>query len=78
MQIKTGINVDVKTYPENDLKMKNAYKQVLNNIKGFGCTIIAVPDHLHYKIAKDCLEAGLHTLVVKPLTPTHEEESRSC
>ena len=73
LQIKTGINVDVKTYPENDLKNENAYKQVLNNIKGFGCAIIAVPDHLHYKIAKDCLEAGLHTLVVKPLTPTHEE-----
>ena len=73
LEIKTGINVDVKTYPENDLKNENAYKQVLNNIKGFGCAIIAVPDHLHYQITKDCLEAGIHTLVVKPLTPTYAE-----
>ena len=73
LEIKTGINVDVKTYPENDSKNENAYKEVLSNIKGLACAIIAVPDHLHYQIAKDCLEAGLHTLVVKPLTPTHAE-----
>lgn len=73
LEIKTGIKVDVKTYPENDSKNENAYKQVLNNSKRLACAIIAVPDHLHYQIAKDCLEAGLHTLVVKPLTPTHAE-----
>ena len=37
------------------------------------CAIIAVPDHLHYEVAKDCLDAGLHVLLVKPLTPTYEE-----
>ena len=73
LAIKTGIKVNVKTYPENDSKNENAYKQVLNNSKRLACAIIAVPDHLHYQIAKDCLEAGLHTLVVKPLTPTHAE-----
>jgi len=73
LEIKTGIKVDVKTYPDNDSKNDNAYKQVLKNIKGHACAIIAVPDHLHYQIAKDCLEAGLHTLIVKPLTPTHTE-----
>tara|TARA_B100000212_G_C27352815_1_gene524457 strand:+ start:172 stop:1347 length:1176 start_codon:yes stop_codon:yes gene_type:complete len=70
---KTGIKVDVKTYPENDLKNHEAYKEVLKNSKNPGCAIIAVPDHLHHKIAKDCLENGLHTLLVKPLTPTAEE-----
>lgn len=70
---KTGIKVDVKTYPENDLKNHDAYKEVLKNSKNPGCAIIAVPDHLHHKIAKDCLENGLHTLLVKPLTPTAEE-----
>lgn len=73
LEKKTGIKVDVKTYPENDSKNENAYKQVLNKSKRLACAIIAVPDHLHYQIAKDCLEAGLHTLVVKPLTPTHAE-----
>jgi predicted dehydrogenase len=28
--------------------------------------IVAVPDHLHYPIVRELLEAGLHTLVVKP------------
>tara|TARA_Y100000768_G_scaffold339592_1_gene282913 strand:- start:1395 stop:2576 length:1182 start_codon:yes stop_codon:yes gene_type:complete len=73
LEIKTGIKVDVKAYPENDSKDKNAYKQVLNNCKKPACAIIAVPDHLHHQITKDCLDAGLHALVVKPLTPTSEE-----
>ena len=37
------------------------------------CAIVAVPDHLHYEVASACLEKGLHTLVVKPLTPTVKE-----
>ena len=28
---------------------------------------------LHYKIAKDCIEAGVHTLIAKPFTPTYLE-----
>ena len=32
-----------------------------------------MPDHLHYEVAKDCLDAGLHVLLVKPFTPTYEE-----
>ena len=73
LEIKTGIKVDVKAYPENDEKNNNAYKQLLNSCKKPACAIIAVPDHLHHQIAKDCLEAGIHTLVVKPLTPTYAE-----
>ena len=73
LKTKTGINVDVKAYPKNDLNNSDAYKAVLNNSKNPGCAIIAVPDHLHHRVAKDCLEAGFHTLLVKPLTPTYEE-----
>lgn len=73
LEIKTGVKVNVKTHPDNGSKNENAYKQVLDNIKGLACAIVAVPDHLHFQITKDCLEAGLHTLVVKPLTPTYDE-----
>src|SRR4051812_22099730 len=41
--------------------------------KNFDACIIAVPDHLHFTYGKLCLEAGLHTLMVKPLTPTVAE-----
>lgn len=35
--------------------------------------IIATPPRSHYPIAKDCLEAGLHVILEKPLTDTHTE-----
>ena len=73
LEVKTGVKIDIKTYPENDSNNNNAYKQALNNCKKPACAIIAVPDHLHYRVAKDCLEAGLHTLIAKPFTPTHAE-----
>ena len=49
------------------------YRKLLERINKPSCAIIAVPDHLHYEVAKDCLDAGLHVLLVKPLTPTYEE-----
>ena len=73
LEVKTGVKLDISCYPENGSKKHNEYLQVLKNCKKPACAIIAVPDHLHYQTAKDCLEAGLHTLVVKPLTPTYAE-----
>lgn len=70
---KTGVNVKVKSYPQTGSRDPLAYRKVLSNIRKPACAIIAVPDHLHYQVAKDCLEAGLHTLLVKPLTPTTAE-----
>tara|TARA_B100001093_G_C26852511_1_gene1025762 strand:+ start:1177 stop:2361 length:1185 start_codon:yes stop_codon:yes gene_type:complete len=72
LEVKTGVNLDIKSYPK-DGSNNNAYKQVLNECTKPACVIIAVPDHLHFQIAKHCLEAGLHTLLVKPLTPTYAE-----
>jgi len=34
---------------------------------------IVVPTSLHHKVAKDCLNAGLHVLIEKPITKTLEE-----
>jgi D-galacturonate reductase len=73
LEIKTGVELEIKSYPESGSKNHTAYQQVLNNCNKPACAIIAVPDHLHYQIAKDCLEAGIHTLIVKPLTPTYAE-----
>ncbi|MDC0509318.1 Gfo/Idh/MocA family oxidoreductase [Gammaproteobacteria bacterium] len=73
LAVKTGVKLNIKSYPSNGVKNYTEYKEVLNNVNKPACAIIAVPDHLHHQVAKDCLEAGLHTLVVKPLTPTHAE-----
>lgn len=64
---KTSISLNLKFYPQNGSDNK-AYQNVISNLKGPACAIIAVPDHLHYNIIKYCLKAGLHTLVVKPFT----------
>ena len=58
-----------KFYPQGKGSTKS-YLDVLDKIKLPGCAIVAVPDHLHYEVTSACLEKGLHTLVVKPLTPT--------
>ena len=73
LEVKTGVKLNIKSYPKNGSKNYMAYKEVLDECKKPACAIVAVPDHLHYQIAKDCLDAGLHTLIVKPLTPTYAE-----
>ena len=39
----------------------------------FDCCIVSVPDHLHFSYTRELLNAGLHSLVVKPFTPTLAE-----
>lgn len=42
-------------------------------LSDYDCAIISVPDHLHHTLGLRVLEAGLHCLMVKPLTPTVQE-----
>ena len=46
------------------------YKEFFNKIQAVS---ISVPTILHYKIARDFLEAGIHVLVEKPMTKTLDE-----
>jgi predicted dehydrogenase len=43
------------------------YKDLLREIDA---AVIAAPTSLHYAIARECLEAGVHLLVEKPICPT--------
>ncbi|RLD11224.1 MAG: hypothetical protein DRI44_04105 [Chlamydiae bacterium] len=49
------------------------YKDVLNKMEPENLVIVATPDQTHYKIAKDALAAGQHTITVKPLVLKHCE-----
>jgi UDP-N-acetylglucosamine 3-dehydrogenase len=40
---------------------------------GLDAVVIAAPTHLHHAIALDCIAAGLHVLVEKPIAPSVEE-----
>jgi predicted dehydrogenase len=46
------------------------YREVLGEVDAVS---IATPTPLHFPIAKECLERGIHVLVEKPITETLEE-----
>ena len=48
------------------------YKDILSQVDAIS---LVVPTRLHYKIARDILEAGIHCLVEKPITETVAEAS---
>lgn len=50
-----------------------SYKRIFRDVGKPACVIVAVPDRLHKDVASSAIENGLHTLVVKPLTPTVKE-----
>ncbi len=68
-----GFNITFKYFPEDNTCNPEAYKNAISQMPKPACTIVAVPDHLHKKIAGDTIENKLHTLVVKPLAPTVQE-----
>jgi predicted dehydrogenase len=45
----------------------------LHKEKRFDACIISVPDHLHFQYGKICLREKIHSLIVKPFTPTVAE-----
>jgi predicted dehydrogenase len=46
----------------------SSVKDYLNLNSDYDAAIIAVPDHIHYEIAREVIEKHLHCLIVKPLT----------
>ncbi|MBN1871797.1 MAG: Gfo/Idh/MocA family oxidoreductase [Candidatus Omnitrophica bacterium] len=46
------------------------YYDILDKVQAVS---IAVPTFLHYQIAKECLNKGIHVLIEKPITKTLEE-----
>ena len=68
-----GIELNIEFFPKSSNKNPEEYKSIIKNLKKPSCAIVVVPDHLHFKVTYDCLNAGLHVLLAKPLTPTFEE-----
>lgn len=53
-----------KTYPQ--IQVTRDYRDLLT--MGLDAVVVATPPASHYAISRDCLEAGLHVLVEKPIT----------
>ena len=70
-----GLETTVVGYPQQD-QDPYAYQKALKELPKPACAIIVTPDHTHSSIAADVIRAGVHPLVVKPLTPTLEEANQ--
>jgi D-galacturonate reductase len=73
LKARSGIELKIEAYPEKGEDSYNEYKKIISSIPRPACAIICVPDHLHFQVAKDCLNENLPVLMVKPLTPTSSE-----
>jgi predicted dehydrogenase len=51
------------------------YRQLLEN-KDIDYVLIAVPEHWHFKMAMDALDAGKHVYLEKPMTHTIEQSQK--
>ena len=69
----TGVKIKIEYSPLNGKNNRKEYISIMNKIKKPSCAIIAVPDHLHHEICSECLKRKIHTLMVKPFTPTVNE-----
>ena len=76
LQTITGVQYDIEVFPKKDGIDDKAYLDALSCLKEPACAFVAVPDHLHCEVATACIKRSLHTLVVKPLTPTVEEAEK--
>ena len=72
ISLLSKIKLNINFFPKKNNNI-NDYKNIINKNKLNSCAIIATPDHLHFKIAKFCIEKKIHVLVVKPLTPSLEQ-----
>lgn len=70
---RMGVNGRVHTYPGGGKIDTQAYKRALEVLPRPAAAIVSVPDHLHAVVSGDVIRAGVHPLVVKPLTPTAAE-----
>lgn len=61
-----GWSKDVSFFPGTGEIKEDAYLDALKSIPKPCVALIAVPDSLHRKVILDCIEYGVHFLIVKP------------
>lgn len=63
-------DLSVDTFPSDDAVDPAAYKAALAALPRGSAVTIFTPDDTHYEIAMDCVAAGMHVLVTKPIVMT--------
>lgn len=75
MQVVAAVDVDADLAKATAAaigagRFSTDYREVLPDADA---VLLALPHHLHHPIGKECLEAGVHVLMEKPLANTEEE-----
>ena len=60
----------IRTFPADDVTDPLAYRAALAILPRGSMVTIFTPDDTHHAIAMDCIKAGMHVLVTKPIVMT--------
>ena len=69
------VKITSKTFVKFKSSSKTSYKNALKEFKP-DATIVATPDHTHYKICRDVILSNSNLLVVKPLSDKVDEVNK--
>ncbi len=71
----SGYDLRVATYPADTVVDAEGYKAALAVLPKGSAVTIFTPDDTHFAIALDCVRAGMHVLVTKPVVKTLAEHA---
>lgn len=71
---ETDITCD--TFPEDGQVDPKAYESAVKTFKAGDVAIIFTPDDTHFNIALECINAGMHVMVTKPIVKTLDEHHK--
>lgn len=66
------IDINMEMYPDDDIIDASAYKIAISKFNKGDAVTIFTPDDTHFEITLECIKAGLHVLVTKPIVKTLE------
>lgn len=73
LNCRMGTSGKIHVYPWGDTRNEFAFRDAVKAIPKPAAAIVSTPDHLHFSMTSEIIEAGIHPMVVKPLTPTVDE-----
>ena len=68
----SDMSTECETFPEDGVVDKLAYKKAVKTFSKGDLAIIFTPDDTHFDIAEECIRAGMHVLVTKPIVKVRE------
>ena len=71
-QVYNNLDTSFVSYPADDARDPEAYKQAIDQLRPGDAITIFTPDPTHFPIALYAIERGVHVMITKPATKTLE------